>query len=242
VRRPAGRVRRSGAAYGRVVVPAEPPGVHPSWHAALEPVRGVLAHLEERLRRERDEGVVVLPDSPRVLRALTTPLDRVRVLVVGQDPYPTPGHAVGLAFSVDPAVRPLPPTLRNVLRELVADTGVPAPSTGDLSPWAARGVLLLNRVLTVRAGESGSHRRIGWERVTDAVVRALAGRGGPLVSVLWGRDAQTVAPLLAGTAVVTGVHPSPLSASRGFVGSRPFTAVDELLRAQGAPAVDWSLP
>lgn len=217
-------------------------GVHPSWLPALAPVREVLDGLEQRLDREREEGVVVLPGPAQVLRALAAPLDGVRVLVVGQDPYPTPGHAVGLAFSVEPSVRPLPPTLRNLLRELVADTGVPAPGTGDLSPWTGRGVVLLNRVLTVRAGASGSHRRIGWERVTDQVVRALAARGGPLVSVLWGRDARAVAPLLAGTAVVTGVHPSPLSASRGFVGSRPFTAVDDLLRAQGAPPVDWSLP
>ena len=217
-------------------------GVHPSWAGALTPVRARLASLAAHLDEERARGAVVLPAPDRVLRALRTPLEDVRVLVVGQDPYPTPGHAMGLAFSVEPDVRPLPPTLRNVLRELVADTGAPAPSTGDLSPWSRRGVLLLNRVLTVRAGESGSHRRLGWEQVTDQVVRALAARGGPLVSVLWGRDAQSVAPLLAGTAVVTGVHPSPLSASRGFTGSRPFSAVDALLAAQGAAPVDWALP
>ena len=221
---------------------AELDGVHPSWAGALTPVRARLASLAAHLDEERARGAVVLPAPDRVLRALRTPLEDVRVLVVGQDPYPTPGHAMGLAFSVEPDVRPLPPTLRNVLRELVADTGAPAPSTGDLSPWSRRGVLLLNRVLTVRAGESGSHRRLGWEQVTDQVVRALAARGGPLVSVLWGRDAQSVAPLLAGTAVVTGVHPSPLSASRGFTGSRPFSAVDALLAAQGAAPVDWALP
>ena len=215
--------------------------VHPSWAAALEPALADLERALERGERERAGGAVVLPAADRVLRAFTTPLDDVRVLLLGQDPYPTPGHAVGLAFSVEPTVRPLPPTLRNVLRELVADTGVPTPPTGDLSPWADRGVLLLNRVLTVRAGESGSHRRSGWEAVTDHAVRALAARGGPLVSVLWGRDAQAVAPLLAGTAVVTGVHPSPLSASRGFTGSRPFSAVDALLAEQGAPPVDWTL-
>ncbi|SDQ64375.1 uracil-DNA glycosylase [Quadrisphaera sp. DSM 44207] len=216
--------------------------LHPSWARALEPVAGELSALEQRLAAERARGEQVLPAPDAVLRAFSTPLDAVRVLVLGQDPYPTPGHAVGLAFSVAPHVRPLPPTLRNLLRELVADTGVPAPGTGDLSPWAQRGVLLLNRVLTVRAGASGSHRRIGWERVTDQAVRTLAARGGPLVSVLWGRDAQTVLPLLAGTAVVLGVHPSPLSASRGFTGSRPFSAVDAALAAQGAPPVDWSLP
>lgn len=216
--------------------------VHPSWAQALAPAEGDLVRLAEEMASRRAAGEEVLPAPHHVLRAFTQPLDDVRVLLLGQDPYPRPGHAVGLAFSVAPDVRPLPPTLRNLLKELSADTGVAAPSTGDLSPWAERGVLLLNRVLTVRAGDSGSHRRLGWERVTDAAVRALAQRGGPLVSVLWGRDAQTAAPLLEGTAVIRGVHPSPLSASRGFHGSRPFTAVDEALRAQGADPVDWSLP
>lgn len=216
--------------------------VHPSWARALAPVEGDLARLEEELAARRAAGEEVLPAPEHVLRAFTQPLDDVRVLLLGQDPYPRPGHAVGLAFSVAAHVRPLPPTLRNLLKELSADTGAPPPSTGDLSPWAGRGVLLLNRVLTVRAGDSGSHRRLGWERVTDAAVRALAERGGPLVSVLWGRDAQTAAPLLARTEVVTGVHPSPLSASRGFHGSRPFSAVDAALAAQGAAPVDWSLP
>lgn len=216
--------------------------VHPSWAAALAPVEEEVARLGSDLAARRAGGEEVLPAPEHVLRAFEQPLEAVRVLLLGQDPYPRPGHAVGLAFSVAPHVRPLPPTLRNLLKELVADTGLPSPSTGDLSPWAERGVLLLNRVLTVRAGDSGSHRRLGWERVTDAAVRALATRGGPLVSVLWGRDAQTAAPLLAGTAVISGVHPSPLSASRGFHGSRPFTAVDDALRAQGADPVDWSLP
>ncbi|MGQ7297161.1 uracil-DNA glycosylase [Quadrisphaera sp. KR29] len=226
--------------------PTPPPSplaaLHPSWARALAPVEEDLARLDADLTARRAGGEQVLPAPEHVLRAFEQPLEEVRVLLLGQDPYPRPGHAVGLAFSVAPHVRPLPPTLRNLLKELTADTGAPAPSTGDLSPWSERGVLLLNRVLTVRAGESGSHRRLGWERVTDAAVRALAARGGPLVSVLWGRDAQTAAPLLAGTAVLTGVHPSPLSASRGFHGSRPFSAVDAALRAQGAPPVGWALP
>ncbi len=214
--------------------------VHASWLPALEPVGLELDAVLARVRAEEDAGASVLPPADVRLRALAAPLDGVRVLVVGQDPYPTPGHAVGWSFSAPPGTSPLPASLRNLLRELADDRGVRATS-GDLSPWVGRGVMLLNRVLTVRAGESASHRRLGWQAVTDAVVGALAARDAPLVSVLWGRDAQAVAPLLAGTAVVTGVHPSPLSASRGFFGSRPFGAVDAALVAQGGPAMDWSL-
>ena len=221
----------------------DPAAVHPSWHAALEPVRPRLAALEERLAAEAAAGHEVLPRPEHRLRALSAPMDAARVLIVGQDPYPTPGHAVGLSFSVAPGTRPLPGSLRNVLAELRADVGADvAPGTGDLSPWVGQGVVLLNRVLTVRAGASGSHRRLGWEAVTDHLVSALAARGTPLVAVLWGRDAQALAPRLAGVPVVTGVHPSPLSAARGFTGSRPFSAVDRALVAQGAAPVDWSLP
>ncbi len=217
--------------------------VHPSWRAVLAPLEPRLDALEERLRAEAADGHDVLPRREHRLRALAVPFDAVRVLVVGQDPYPTPGHAVGLSFSVAPGTRPLPGSLRNVLAELRADVGAHvAPGTGDLTPWAAQGVMLLNRVLTVRAGASGSHRRLGWEAVTDHVVTALAARGTPLVAVLWGRDAQALAPLLAGVPVVAGVHPSPLSAARGFTGSRPFSAVDRALVAQGSTPVDWSLP
>ncbi len=214
--------------------------VHPTWLPALEPVALELDAVLARVRADEGSGAEVLPAPGDRLRALTIPLADVRVLVVGQDPYPTPGHAVGWSFSAPPGTSPLPPSLRNLLRELEQDRGVRATSA-DLSPWVGRGVLLLNRVLTVRARESASHRRLGWQVVTDAVVDALAARGAPLVSVLWGRDAQALAPRLAGTAVVTGVHPSPLSASRGFFGSRPFSAVDAALTAQGAEPMDWSL-
>ncbi len=214
--------------------------VHPSWIPVLEGLSVDLAAIDARLRADVAAGIEVLPRREHRLRALATPVDAVRVLVVGQDPYPTPGHAVGLSFSVAPGVRPLPGSLRNILRELRDDVGVGAVD-GDLSPWAAQGVLLLNRVLTVAAGTSGSHRRIGWERVTDRVVDTLAARGTPPVSLLWGLDAQALAPRLDAAATVTGVHPSPLSASRGFFGSRPFSAVDAALAARGAPPVDWSL-
>ena len=214
--------------------------VHPGWHGALETASASLTAVEAALASERDVGAQVLPAREHRLRALAVDPADVRVLVVGQDPYPTPGHAVGWSFSAPPGLRPLPASLRNVLRELRDDVGVTA-HDGDLSPWVGRGVMMLNRVLSVRAGEAASHRRLGWQALTDAVVDVLVARDAPLVTVLWGRDAQALAPRLAGTAVVTGVHPSPLSAARGFFGSRPFSAVDAALAAQGAPPVDWSL-
>ncbi len=193
------------------------------------------------LREEVAEGRGYLPAGENVLRAFSTPFEQVRVLIVGQDPYPTPGHPVGLSFAVDRGVRPLPRSLQNILRELTADTGTAAPEHGDLSRWTDQGVLLLNRVLTVGPGRPGSHRGRGWEQVTDAAVEALAGRGTPLVAILWGRDAQAVQPLLGGVPAVTSVHPSPLSASRGFFGSRPFSRANVLLVGQGGEPVDWSL-
>ncbi len=217
-------------------------GVAAGWWPALHAARPALLRALAATAADVAAGREVLPRGDRVLRALGQPPEDVRVLVVGQDPYPTPGHAVGLSFAVEPAVRPLPPSLRNLLAERDADTGLPPAATGDLSPWADRGVLLLNRVLTVGAGDAGSHRRRGWEAVTEELVRLLVARGGPLVAVLWGKDAQTLRPVLGTTAVVESAHPSPLSARRGFLGSRPFTAVDAALAAQGAAPVDWSLP
>ena len=214
----------------------------PDWAAALAPVEATIEAMGRFLRAELAAGRGYLPAGDHVLRAFQRPLSAVRVLVVGQDPYPTPGHPVGLSFSVAPGVRPLPPSLVNIFKELVDDLGVPMPTSGDLSPWADQGVLLLNRVLTVQPGESGSHRRKGWESVTELAIRALAARGKPLVSILWGRDAAAVAPLLGGTPSVSSAHPSPLSASRGFFGSRPFSRVNALLREQGEAPIDWALP
>jgi uracil-DNA glycosylase len=220
----------------------------PDWAEALAGVEEELRHVLTFLAGEVAAGHQVLPAPSNVLRAFRQPLADVRVLIVGQDPYPTPGHAVGLSFSVDPHTRPIPRSLANIYRELDADLGVPARVHGDLSAWADQGVLLLNRVMTVRAGSAGSHRGKGWERITTAAVTAVArrhrpdGSPAPLVAVLWGKDAENVRPLLDGAPAVASAHPSPLSASRGFFGSRPFSRVNELLRAQGAPDVTWELP
>jgi uracil-DNA glycosylase len=216
--------------------------VDTSWLPALEPQASTIASLGAFLRAEVAAGRGYLPAGENVLRAFRTPLDAVRVLIVGQDPYPTPGHAVGLSFSVAPEVRPLPKSLANIFAEYVDDLGLPYPSTGDLSPWAAHGVMLLNRVLTVQPGAPASHRGKGWETVTEAAISALATRGGPLVAVLWGRDAQSLGPLLGDVPQIASVHPSPLSASRGFFGSRPFSRANAALTDQGGGPVDWRLP
>ncbi len=213
----------------------------PGWAGALAPVAGELRSLGDFLRAETAAGRRYLPAGAHILRAFRYPLADVRVLIVGQDPYPTPGHAIGLAFAVDRHVRPVPRSLANIYTELKADLGVQPPAHGDLTPWAEHGIMLLNRVLTVGAGEAGSHRRKGWEAVTECAIRALVARDQPLVAILWGRDAGNLKPLLDGTPVIESAHPSPLSASRGFFGSRPFSRANELLTAQGAQPVNWSL-
>ncbi|MFC4553798.1 uracil-DNA glycosylase [Georgenia faecalis] len=216
--------------------------VDPGWADALAPVEDDIHAMGDFLRAEVAAGRGYLPAGGDVLRAFTRPLADVRVLIVGQDPYPTPGHAMGLSFSVQPDVRPLPRSLVNLFTELGTDVGAPPPSTGDLTPWADRGVMLLNRVLTVRPGAPASHRGRGWEAVTDLAIATLVAREEPLVAVLWGRDAQTLRPALGDTPVVESAHPSPLSARRGFFGSRPFSRVNELLVGLGADPVDWTLP
>jgi uracil-DNA glycosylase len=216
--------------------------VDPGWATALEPVEDRITEIGRFLRGELAAGRRVLPDGPNILRAFTQPLERTRVLIVGQDPYPTPGHAVGLCFSVAPDVRPLPPSLVNIFKEYCDDLGYPPPSSGDLSPWADRGVLLLNRALTVCAGQPNSHQGRGWETVTEQAIRALAQRGGPLVAILWGRNARNLRPLLGDVPCIESPHPSPLSASNGFFGSRPFSRANELLVLQGAEPIDWRLP
>jgi uracil-DNA glycosylase len=215
--------------------------VEAGWATGLEPVTAQLAAMGEFLRAEVAAGRRYLPAGANILRAFTQPFADVRVLIVGQDPYPTPGHPVGLSFSVEPDVRPVPRSLQNIYRELGSDLGLPTPSNGDLTPWSRHGVLLLNRVLTVAPGASGSHRGKGWEAVTDQAIRALVARGTPLVAILWGRDAQSLGPLLGTVPRIESAHPSPMSADRGFFGSKPFSRANDSLVAQGSAPVDWSL-
>lgn len=216
--------------------------IAPDWADALAPVADRIAAMGDFLRAELAAGRGYFPAGANVLRAFTRPLGDVRVLVVGQDPYPTPGHAVGLSFSVSPNVRPLPRSLANIYAELNTDLGIAPAVHGDLSAWFSQGVLLLNRVLTVRPGAPGSHRGKGWEQVTQQAIQALVARGGPLVAILWGRDAQNLQPMLGDVPVIASAHPSPLSARSGFFGSRPFSRTNAALEAQGASPIDWTLP
>ncbi|MDR0416320.1 MAG: uracil-DNA glycosylase [Propionibacteriaceae bacterium] len=213
--------------------------VAPDWAEALAPVEDTIHAMGDFLRAELAAGRSYLPAGPNILRAFTRPLADVKVLLVGQDPYPTPGHPVGLSFSVAPDVRPLPASLRNMYQELSDDLGCPPPPDGDLTGWFEQGVLLLNRVLTVQPGRPGSHRGKGWEKVTAAAIAALVRRGGPLVAILWGRDAQTLTGDLAGVPVIASAHPSPLSARAGFFGSKPYSRANALLAEQGATPIRW---
>ena len=211
------------------------------WAEALEPMGDRLSELGRFLNAERAEGRRVLPAGDRILAAFQRPLADVRVLIVGQDPYPTPGHPIGLSFATAPEVRPIPRSLQNIYKELQDDLGIAPAPHGDLTAWADHGVMLLNRVLTVRAGTPASHRGKGWEALTEHAIRALVARGGPLVAILWGNDARSLGPMLGSTPRIESPHPSPLSASRGFFGSRPFSRANEALQAQGAPPVEWEL-
>ncbi|MGI5424098.1 uracil-DNA glycosylase [Streptomyces sp. CA-179760] len=216
--------------------------VEAGWAKALEPVSERIAAMGDFLRAEIVAGRTYLPAGANVLRAFQQPFDDVRVLIVGQDPYPTPGMAVGLSFAVAPEVRSLPGSLENIFREMHTDLGLPRPSNGDLTPWSQQGVLLLNRALTTAPRKPGAHRGQGWEEVTEQAIRALAGRGKPLVSILWGRDARNLRPLLRDLPAIESAHPSPMSADRGFFGSRPFSRANDLLVRQGSTPVEWRLP
>ena len=217
----------------------------PGWEHALKPAETQFGAVREELQRRRKNGEHILPAPQDVLRAFRQPFDRVRVLVIGQDPYPTAGHPIGLSFAVAADVRPLPRSLRNIFTELHSDLGLAPSDHGDLTHWAQQGVLMLNRVLTVTAGHPASHRGIGWETITETAVRALVARGTPLVSLLWGAQARQLQSLLSTgdhTEVIVSPHPSPLSASRGFFDSRPFSRTNEALERLGAAPIDWRLP
>ena len=220
---------------------SRPLPVEEGWATVLEPVADRIHSMGDFLREENASGRGYLPAGNDVLRAFTYPFDEVKVLIVGQDPYPTPGHAMGLSFSTAPGVRPLPRSLVNIFKEYSSDLGLPMPEDGDLTPWSEQGVALFNRVLSVQPGKAGSHRGRGWEEVTEHALRALAGRGKPLVAILWGRDAQNTQKFLGDTACICSPHPSPLSAARGFFGSKPFSHANELLVQQGAEPVNWQL-
>lgn len=220
----------------------------PSWAEALAPVEDDIHRMGDFLRAEHAAGRRYLPMNDRIFRAFSRPLNSTKVLIVGQDPYPTPGHPVGLSFSVEPDVRPLPASLRNIFKELTDDLGVPTPANGDLTPWFEQGVTLLNRCLTVAVGAPNSHQGKGWEAVTEQAIRALNARVGadgralPLVAILWGRNARSLKPLLTNAAIIESAHPSPLSARYGFFGSKPFSRANAALASMGAQPIDWALP
>ncbi|MEU8846442.1 uracil-DNA glycosylase [Streptomyces sp. NPDC048564] len=215
-----------------------------SWRGVLgdELQQPYFKELTEFVEEERAKGPVY-PPREEVFAALdATPYDKVKVLVLGQDPYHGEGQGHGLCFSVRPGVK-TPPSLRNIYKEMKEELGLPVPDNGYLMPWAQQGVLLLNAVLTVRGGEANSHKGKGWEKFTDAVIRAVATRSDPAVFVLWGNYAQKKLPLIDETrhVVVKGAHPSPLSAKK-FFGSRPFTQIDEAVALQGHDPIDWRIP
>lgn len=216
--------------------------IDPQWADVLAPVAGTIAELGDRLRAEVAAGSPYLPAGDRVLRAFAQPFRDVRVLIVGQDPYPTPGHPIGLSFAVERDVRPLPRSLTNIYSELNDDLGIAPAAHGDLSAWTDQGVMLLNRVLTVAPGAPASHRSRGWETVTEHAIRALAERDEPMVAILWGNDARKLRPMLGDTGIIESAHPSPLSARRGFFGSKPFSRVNAMLVERGADPIDWAIP
>ena len=212
--------------------------MHPSWQQALPEAKSILAAIEQKLAVHSGEFV---PPLPLVMRAFEKPLDEIRVLIVGQDPYPNAGHAIGLSFAVDTSVKPLPRSLKNILIELKDDLGKSVSAQGDLSRWSEQGVLLLNRHLTTDLAEAGAHTDIGWAAFTDKVITVLNRRlGRKLVAILWGAQAQQLSGALCDCTVLVSAHPSPLSARRGFFGSKPFSKTNEALIQVGEQPIDWA--
>lgn len=211
--------------------------LHPDWQALLQDQKELLATIEQRF----DADPKAIPAKQNLLRAFAYPPNHYRVLIVGQDPYPNPAHAIGLAFAVPKGTTPLPPTLGNIFKELRSDLGVQLVQQGDIEPWQGRGVMLLNRHLSTQAENSAAHLGFGWAEFTEAAIKALqAVRGPQLVAILWGKQAQELAPLLTRAKVISSAHPSPLSSYRGFFGSKPFSTCNKLLLELGLDPVDWS--
>jgi uracil-DNA glycosylase len=211
--------------------------MHPSWQQALAGQHDLLDQIESKVSTD----AAAAPAMPMVMRAFEEPVDSVRVLLVGQDPYPGPGHAIGLSFAVAPEVSPLPRSLQNMMRELRDDLGKDVSNGGDLRRWSQQGVMLLNRHLTTSSGTSAAHFDAGWARFTDAAISVLnRARGRKLVAILWGNEAIALQRLLADVQVVSSAHPSPLSARRGFFGSKPYSKTNEALKFVGEQPIDWS--
>lgn len=211
--------------------------VPPAWHELLQPHQDTINQIGAELQRRADSGERILPDKKNVFRALELEPESVRVVLVGQDPYPNAADAIGLSFAVTPRTSGLPGSLMNIQKEILTDIGSTTTADGDLSRWSEQGVLLLNRVLTVSAGESGSHTKLGWQDVTETIIKHCAKLGA--VGVLWGNQARELAHLFNADSLVEGVHPSPLSAHRGFLGSKPFSRVNEIITSKGLDKIIW---
>ena len=206
-----------------------------SWHTLFELYQSDLEHIEKTISSQR-----IAPEYKNILRAFHFPVSHYRAVIVGQDPYPTPGYATGLAFSVSPDISKLPASLKNILTEYCADTGYKNPSTGDLSSWADNGVALLNSSLTLNLENKPQHLKIGWQRITQGALETLAAQG--CVAILWGSHAQKMGLCFVDSHKVQSVHPSPLSAYRGFFGSKPFSRCNQMLAAAGKEEINWRLP
>ncbi|MSO42959.1 MAG: uracil-DNA glycosylase [Candidatus Planktophila sp.] len=206
--------------------------LHPDWQEALIGLKPDFNRIDSQLVED-----VTVPAYENILRALSTPIDSISVVIIGQDPYPTPGYANGLAFSVTSEITPLPASLRNIFKELESDLGIPMNCNGDLTRWAQQGVLLLNRILTTESGHSLKHELLGWQEITNEVASVLGQK--PVVAILWGKNAQELSHFFDPARTIKSVHPSPLSSYRGFFGSKPFSKTNEILRASGAPQIQW---
>ena len=206
--------------------------LHPSWSEALQDLLPLLDEIEVQLL-----GSNFLPRHEMVMKALSLDLNKCKVLIVGQDPYPGVEHAMGLSFSVPAEVKKIPPTLRNIFKELESDLGVIQPPNGDLTHWHEQGVVLLNRTLSCEVGASNSHTKLGWSQITDRCAQVLGERG--VLAILWGKNANELAPFFAQEKIISSAHPSPLSAYRGFFGSKPFSRVNQILEREGQTPILW---